>query len=348
MALVLLGVVASILLGGGRAPRREAAAGSAPSVIARQVPSLDATGTPQRAAAPTRNVPTAGPPTVVKLAPLLPTAAATALPTLAPTPTTPLTPFPPRPRTLIDHYWLERPIGPSGMQRVDRFYYYGSRGDGTYPVHRGVEFVNPYGTEILAVDDGMIHVAGEDTLQVYGARDGFYGLVVIQQLARTLDGLPLYAVYGHLSDVAVQPGQAVRAGEVIGYVGMSGIAEGPHLHFEVRIGSDDYRDTANPDLWLRPLPGYGTLAGELVSSDGQPVPDVRLVLYRSGNTTPYRAFASYPPGKVGADPAWGENLCTGDVPVGAWTLQVWHQGTVTTREVTIRDGETSWVSVRVR
>ncbi|MBN1402486.1 MAG: peptidoglycan DD-metalloendopeptidase family protein, partial [Anaerolineae bacterium] len=145
-------------------------------------------------------------------------------PTVAPSPSPRATPTSP-PRE--DHYWLRRPIAATHNDTVARTYPYASRLDGTYPIHHGVEFVNAMGTEILAVADGTILVAGDDERQVYGARDGFYGYLVIQRIERELYGLPVYALYGHLSEIGVSPGQSVAAGEVIGEVGMSGYAEGP-------------------------------------------------------------------------------------------------------------------------
>ena len=46
----------------------------------------------------------------------------------------------------------------------------------------------------------------------------------------------LVSLYGHMSEIVAQPGSFVRAGQVIGYVGSSGLSTGPHLHFEVRMG----------------------------------------------------------------------------------------------------------------
>ena len=60
-------------------------------------------------------------------------------------------------------------------------------------------------------------------------------------------GHDLETVYGHLSAMAVLAGQHVTRGEVIGYVGQSGRATGPHLHYEVRVHSV----AVNPYKYLR-------------------------------------------------------------------------------------------------
>jgi murein DD-endopeptidase MepM/ murein hydrolase activator NlpD len=54
-------------------------------------------------------------------------------------------------------------------------------------------------------------------------------------------------LYGHLSAIAVLPGQHVTLGQVIGYVGQSGRATGPHLHYEVRVNDTP----VNPHKYLR-------------------------------------------------------------------------------------------------
>ncbi|MBC7235635.1 MAG: M23 family metallopeptidase, partial [Chloroflexi bacterium] len=293
MALLLIGLLASLLLGWNPTPRK-----------ATRAESLLTTITPVIIPSPTIStaLPAGVPADIARTSP----APVPPLPSNEPS----LAPFPSRPRTMVDHYLLQRPIAPPGEYRPDRYYPYASRGDGSYPVHLGVEFVNRIGTPVLAAADGIIRVAGEDTLQVYGARDGFYGLVIIQELEEKWGDEAVFVVYGHLSRLDVQPGQRVRKGEIIGAVGMAGIAEGPHLHLEVRVGANDYRNTVNPDLWLQPLPGHGTLAGELLSANGDPVGDARLVLYRVGDSVPFRYFTSYPLLKANPDPAWGENFAT--------------------------------------
>jgi murein DD-endopeptidase MepM/ murein hydrolase activator NlpD len=85
--------------------------------------------------------------------------------------------------------------------------------------HRGLDFRASYGTPILAATDGRVAHAG------WG---GGYGNVV--QLSHA-GGLGTR--YGHMSRIAVSAGQRVRQGQVIGYVGSTGLSTGPHLHYEM-------------------------------------------------------------------------------------------------------------------
>ena len=67
-------------------------------------------------------------------------------------------------------------------------------------------------------------------------------------------GHDVMTIYGHLSATAVVPGQHVSRGQVIGYVGESGRATGPHLHYEVRV----HNVPVNPHKYLRTT--YGEVA----------------------------------------------------------------------------------------
>jgi murein DD-endopeptidase MepM/ murein hydrolase activator NlpD len=99
---------------------------------------------------------------------------------------------------------------------------YGMRPDpftGAADFHPGIDISVEKGTPIQATADGTIELA---------APSGDYGnLVVIDH------GFGLVTRYGHLSKFAVWPGQQVKRGDVIGYVGATGRATGPHLHYEV-------------------------------------------------------------------------------------------------------------------
>jgi murein DD-endopeptidase MepM/ murein hydrolase activator NlpD len=104
-------------------------------------------------------------------------------------------------------------------------------GEGAF--HSGIDIDAPYGTPVRAAGDG----------DVSGASMGAgYGREVV------LDhGHDVSTVYGHLSAIAVLPGEHVIRGQVIGYVGESGRATGPHLHYEVRV----HNVPVNPHKYLR-------------------------------------------------------------------------------------------------
>lgn len=91
---------------------------------------------------------------------------------------------------------------------------------GNQRFHAGTDLGAPTGTPVLAAARGQ--VATSDWL-------GGYGLTVILN-----HGSAQQTLYGHLSELLVQPGQWVEPGTVIGRVGSTGNSTGPHLHFEVR------------------------------------------------------------------------------------------------------------------
>jgi len=89
--------------------------------------------------------------------------------------------------------------------------------------HKGVDFAAPIGTAVHAAGSGTVSFAG---------KQGGYGNVVMLQHSGAYS-----TVYAHLSRFApgVKHGARVSQGEVIGYVGMTGWATGPHLHYEFRV-----------------------------------------------------------------------------------------------------------------
>ena len=79
--------------------------------------------------------------------------------------------------------------------------------------HHGVEFVVPSGTPVLAVAAGTVRVAGDDSQIPFGPQTAFYGNLVVLEVAGT-GHTPVFALYGHLSEVSVAVGQIVAAGDV--------------------------------------------------------------------------------------------------------------------------------------
>ena len=87
--------------------------------------------------------------------------------------------------------------------------------------HAGIDIGAGWGSPIVAAGDGQVIGAGWS---------GGYGREV--QIAH---GGGLVSLYGHMSEIVAAPGSFVRQGQLIGYVGSSGLSTGPHLHFEVRM-----------------------------------------------------------------------------------------------------------------
>lgn len=98
-----------------------------------------------------------------------------------------------------------------------------------HPIHRnwrnhnGTDFAAPTGTPIMASSDGRVHFVG--------SQRGYGNTIIIQHRDS------YSTLYAHLNGFAkgLQKGQRIRQGQVIGYVGMTGWATGPHLHYEIRI-----------------------------------------------------------------------------------------------------------------
>jgi murein DD-endopeptidase MepM/ murein hydrolase activator NlpD len=98
----------------------------------------------------------------------------------------------------------------------------------TWRAHKGVDYAAPIGTRVKAVADA--------TVAFVGAQGG-YGKVVVLQHAGGIS-----TVYGHLSRFTsgLRKGQKIAQGEAVGFVGMTGLATGPHLHYEFRVHGEHH------------------------------------------------------------------------------------------------------------
>ena len=89
--------------------------------------------------------------------------------------------------------------------------------------HKGVDYAAPTGTPVRAVSDSVVNFVGK--------QGGYGNLIVLNHQA------PYSTAYGHLSRFAkgIKRGAKISQGQVIGYVGATGLASGPHLHYEFRV-----------------------------------------------------------------------------------------------------------------
>ncbi len=118
------------------------------------------------------------------------------------------------------------PISSSFGERQDPF-----NGEGAF--HSGVDISANFGDPVRAAADGTVE---------YASMASGYGREILIN-----HGNGIQTLYGHLSGFAVTAGQQVSRGQVIGYIGMSGRATGPHLHYEVRI----HNTPVNPHRYLQ-------------------------------------------------------------------------------------------------
>lgn len=123
-----------------------------------------------------------------------------------------------------DSFWVSSEFG----KRKNPF-------SGKMKDHNGIDLAAAEGTPVYAIKDGAVYIAIEN--------DAEFGNYIIL----SHDQGKMTSVYAHLSKITVERYQYVKKGDVIGYVGQTGMATGPHLHFEIRQGgkAEDPRKKLN-------------------------------------------------------------------------------------------------------
>lgn len=264
--------------------------------------------------------------------------------------------FQPKPPEENDHFWVESPFLNTDYNKVAApSYQFGSTAGGQYRPHHGIDIANYWGTPVQAGASGTVVFAGLDDPTPMGPYPNFYGNTVVIKLDRKLPvaggELDAFVLYGHLSRVTVAQGQQVAPTDIVGEVGMTGIAIGPHLHFEIRVGENTYQNSVNPYLWLKPAPGEGAVAVRLITADGRSWPGARLTLARfeDGRAVWGRLIETYLDNEnIGPNPSWGENGAMGDVPAGYYVLIGNVNGEAVRAEFFVRDGQTTFVEIRTK
>ncbi|MGH7585056.1 MAG: peptidoglycan DD-metalloendopeptidase family protein [Gemmatimonadales bacterium] len=255
--------------------------------------------------------------------------------------------------------WFARPIAPGDNSAIDQTYRYGSTMGGNFQQHQGVEFNNPDGTPVLAVDAGEVVYAGR-------AEAGALTVAIRHDSIVTAGGKRhrIHSVYYHNSALDVSVGDRVTRGQQIARVGNTGRATNDHLHLEIHPLPEDEaagvaavvdslqrfpRYTTNPELWIEPLPGTGIVAGRVLDGAKAPVPQARVygIWKPDPRETPF-AFAETYGDKAHPHPLYGENFAVSDVPVGEYVLYAEKDGKRVGRPVgvVVEPGRVSWVDLR--
>jgi murein DD-endopeptidase MepM/ murein hydrolase activator NlpD len=135
----------------------------------------------------------------------------------------------------------------------------------TWRTHKGIDYAAPIGTRVRAVGDAVVEYAG--------AKGGYGNVVILRHNGQ------YSTVYAHLNRIAVRRGARVTQSDTIGFVGQTGWATGPHLHYEFRIAGEARNPLAVALPAALPLPAqqlsaFRTQADPLVA---------RLELLANGN-----------------------------------------------------------------
>ena len=255
----------------------------------------------------------------------------------------PLYPTPWAP-TLYDHFLLASPIAANEINTPVSDYRYG----GMYfenVVPTGIDIAAPRGTPILAAGAGTVTWAG------YGLFEGGfdpkdpYGLAVTILHDFGYHDQALYTIYGHMSEIDVVEGQHVETGDRLGLVGETGRVTGPHLHFELRLGKNDFFATRNPELWLVPPIGWGIIAGRIMDGADQLLYDQQVIITDPQNEVNWFAW-SYGKTTVNSDSYYQENLVIGDLPAGSYLLRTAFGGRNLKMPIEVRAGMVNYFTFR--
>ncbi len=312
-------------------------------------------------------------PTETQVSLNLTTPTPTSVPDFSPTPSLiPATPdfsFPPDPKgafnawrppvypvpwvpSIQDHFYFSNPIAAFDIESAFSTYGYG---DVFFDdvVHTGIDIPGDIGTPILAAGAGKVIYAGQGVYR--GGNNVFddpYGKAVVIEHSFSFQGKPLFTLYAHLDEILVRVGQVVKSGERIGLMGKTGKTTGPHLHFEVRLGENEYFSTRNPDLWLSPPQGWGVLVGQILTFEGRVKEQQIVYLHRSnedlsGDDTDNRLWIgkSYQNQAINSDPYYKENLTIGNIPAGIYlvTIPVTEIGVSYQEQIEIKPGQVTYI-----
>ena len=258
---------------------------------------------------------------------------------------------PPWALTPFDHFFFSRPIAVDSVNWPLDDYRYGATFPGLADViHTGIDIPAPRNTPILAAGPGVVMWAGWDLFnrQLAPSEDP-YGIAVAIRHDFGYQGRRLYTVYAHMDRVDVVPGQRVNTGDPLGIIGDTGFTTGPHLHFEVRIETNDFFASRNPELWLVPPQGWGVLTGRIMNTNGSLLTGQSLYIRNLETNQRWKAHTYTDTQRVTSDDYYQENLVLSDLPAGNYELSLeFEQQTWFTTQVTIHPGAITYFTFRGR
>lgn len=250
-----------------------------------------------------------------------------------------------------DHFYFTSPIAAYDIDSAYSTYPYG----GVFfedVVHTGIDIPGDIGIPIVAAGSGTVIYAGQGVYrQGNDVYDDPYGKAVVIEHDFSYQGQPLFTLYAHLDEIQVEKGQYLDTGEQIGLMGNTGKTTGPHLHFEVRLGSNEYFATRNPDLWISPPQGWGVLVGQIHTYVGYPLEQQIVWLYPTEDNPALGPIndvgwksSSYQNEAINPDPYYKENFTLANLPAGKYYIHipVTSIGLSYSKEIEIKPGQVTF------
>lgn len=257
--------------------------------------------------------------------------------------------------SLYDHFYFASPIAAKDMKLPLSEYRYGNVFFDDH-VHTGIDIRTNLQKPVYAAGDGKVIWSGYGLYRGGYQKDDPYGISVVIRHSFSYQGQTLFTIYAHLAEAIAEEGDQVQAGDVIGIVGETGHTTGPHLHFEVRVGTNDFFSTYNPVLWIAPPKGWGILVGRIESTYGRPLSDQAVFVSEDINPEEEDDDDEEEDGQVwrgktyrnlediNADPYYRENFVLGNLPAGTYRVNIPYVWKNFSRVIEIRPGEVTYLT----
>ncbi|MDD2921343.1 MAG: M23 family metallopeptidase [Anaerolineales bacterium] len=225
-----------------------------------------------------------------------------------------------------DHFYFARPIAADQVNWPIPDYRYGGIFFAPNIVHTGIDIPTPEGAPIMAAGAGTVVWASWGLFSGVETNDEDpYGLAVAIRHDFGYKDQKLYTIYAHMSKIIARLDQHVETGDVIGLVGATGETTGPHVHFEVRLKSNSFFYTYNPELWIAPPQGWGVLTGLVTDKKGKTLQQIEARLESVETDKIYLVKTYGGGGAINRDPYYDENLVLSDLPAGFYKVTITYE-----------------------
>ncbi len=240
-----------------------------------------------------------------------------------------------------DHFLFSRPIAADEVNWPLADYRYGYFFPDTDIVHTGIDIDATRGTPVIAAAPGKVVWTGYGLYYGSYNEEDPYGLAVTILHDFGWNNNRLLTVYAHMDRIDVEVGQKVTTGTQLGLLGNTGLTTGPHLHFEVRLATNSFFRTRNPELWLAPPQGWGVLVGQIRKSNYTFI-TFQEVYVKNVSTNQLWMVRTYGPSSVNRDDYYQENLVLSDLPEGDYIIYFNYLGKNYKEEISIYPGAISY------